>query len=82
MTFKLATAFTESSVRIAKDGVFLFDYKFRTRKVLPQISSVTILGLHGMTVRVSEVDHFQMNDPFCDGFEHYSDMLHSDLAEE
>ncbi|XP_061393756.1 uncharacterized protein LOC133329283 [Musca vetustissima] len=61
--FKIAVAFTESHFRMAKDGVFLFDYALRTPNVLPQISGVKIFGIDGVTVRVSSIDHFHLDDP-------------------
>uniref|UniRef100_A0A1I8Q7Y1 Galectin n=1 Tax=Stomoxys calcitrans TaxID=35570 RepID=A0A1I8Q7Y1_STOCA len=74
MSFKLAFAFTESSLKMAKDGVYVFDYRYRTPNVLALLSSFTVLGVQGMMVKVLSIDHIRMDDPLCEEFERYSDM--------
>ncbi|XP_075165948.1 uncharacterized protein LOC142238237 [Haematobia irritans] len=74
MTFKFAFGFTENSLRLAKDGVHLFDFRFRTPKVLPDLAGITILGLQGMIVNVRYIDHIQGEDPLCQEYERYSEM--------
>lgn len=58
---------------MAKDGIFLFDYAFRTPNVLSDIVGVKIFGIDGVALRVSSVDHFRLDDPLCEGFEKLSD---------
>ncbi|XP_075145988.1 32 kDa beta-galactoside-binding lectin lec-3-like [Haematobia irritans] len=72
MPFKVAVAFTATHFRMAKDGVFLFDYALRTPNVLPDIVGVKIFGIDGVTLRVTSIDHFRLDDPQCEGFENYS----------
>uniref|UniRef100_A0A1I8N7R1 Galectin n=1 Tax=Musca domestica TaxID=7370 RepID=A0A1I8N7R1_MUSDO len=71
--FKIAVAFTETHFRMAKDGTYLFDYALRTPDVLTNISGVKIFGIDGVTVRVSSIDHFHLDDASCEGFEKLSD---------
>ncbi|KAI8124382.1 Galectin-3 [Lucilia cuprina] len=70
--FKLAIAFTETECYIAKDGQFLCRFHFRTPNVLQDIVGLKIRGIDGVMVRVSGVEHIQLNDPQCIGFESYS----------
>lgn len=73
-TFKLTVAFTANSLKLAKDGGFLFSYKFRTPNVLYDLSGVKIMGINDMIVQVCGIDHFRMEDLSCKGFERYSSM--------
>ncbi|XP_065354606.1 uncharacterized protein LOC135949076 [Calliphora vicina] len=70
--FKLAIAFTETEFYIAKDGQFLCRFRYRTANVLQDIVGVKIRGIDDVIVRVNGVDHIQMDDPQCIGFESYS----------
>lgn len=70
--FKLAFAFTETEIYIAKDGQFICRFRYRTANVLPDIVGLKIRGIDGVIVRVNAIDHFQMDDPQCIGFEGYS----------
>ncbi|XP_061394913.1 uncharacterized protein LOC133330492 [Musca vetustissima] len=44
--FRLALAFTPKSVKMAKDGVYLFKYGYRTPHVLPWLTGLKIKGQH------------------------------------
>ncbi|XP_073819787.1 galectin-8-like isoform X1 [Musca autumnalis] len=70
--FKIAVGFTDTHLRVAKDGKFLFDYALRTPNVLSNISGVKIIGIDGVTVRVSSIDHFFLKNPSCKGFQKLS----------
>ncbi|KAM7361463.1 uncharacterized protein ACRADG_012105 [Cochliomyia hominivorax] len=70
--FKLAVAFTETEFYIAKDGQFFCRFRYRTPNVLSDIVGLKIIGIDGVSVRVNGIDHLQMNDPQCIGFESYS----------
>uniref|UniRef100_A0A1I8M4B1 Galectin n=1 Tax=Musca domestica TaxID=7370 RepID=A0A1I8M4B1_MUSDO len=69
---KFAFGFTPTSLLLAKDGRFLFDYHFRTLNVLPQLSGLKVLSLYGMKVHVKDIEHFKMSEAQCGGFEVYS----------
>ncbi|XP_013104033.1 32 kDa beta-galactoside-binding lectin lec-3-like [Stomoxys calcitrans] len=71
--FKLAVGFTPNSLKMAKDGIFLFEFAFRSSHVLSSITGLKILGLNGMRVRLYALDHFHLDDVQCQGFESYSD---------
>ncbi|XP_073819805.1 uncharacterized protein [Musca autumnalis] len=71
-TFKFSFGFTPTSLLLAKDGKFLFDYNFRTPNILPQLSGLKILSLNGMIVQVRDIHHYRMRDPQCEGFNIYS----------
>uniref|UniRef100_A0A1I8MUH5 Galectin n=1 Tax=Musca domestica TaxID=7370 RepID=A0A1I8MUH5_MUSDO len=71
--FKLALGFTKKSVKMAKDGIFLFKYGYRTAHVLPRLTGAKITGQYGMIARVLGVEHLLSDNPKCKGFEQYSD---------
>ncbi|XP_061394911.1 uncharacterized protein LOC133330491 [Musca vetustissima] len=71
--FRLALTFTPKSVKMAKDGVYLFKYRYRTSHVLPWLTGLKIKGQYGMNVRVLGIDHLLSDNPKCKGFEQYSD---------
>ncbi|XP_073831846.1 32 kDa beta-galactoside-binding lectin-like [Musca autumnalis] len=70
--FRLALAFTDTYLKMAKDGVFLFNYKFRSEKILPFLMGMKIEGQKGMILRVLAIDHLLCDHPECEGFEKYS----------
>uniref|UniRef100_A0A1I8N2D1 Galectin n=1 Tax=Musca domestica TaxID=7370 RepID=A0A1I8N2D1_MUSDO len=72
--FKLAFAFGENELKLAKDGVFLFSISYRSPDILPLIGGLKIFGLDGLNVRVAELQHVQMEDVSCAGFENYSQL--------
>ncbi|XP_046805779.1 uncharacterized protein LOC111682437 isoform X1 [Lucilia cuprina] len=70
--FKLAIAFCETEFRLAKDGQFLFNYKYRSPNILPFVMGPKIFGTNGVYVRVSAVEHLTLEDAQCKEFEKYS----------
>uniref|UniRef100_A0A1I8PWN2 Galectin n=1 Tax=Stomoxys calcitrans TaxID=35570 RepID=A0A1I8PWN2_STOCA len=71
--FKLAFAFLANEVKIAKDGIFLYSFSFRTPNVLPVVGGLKIFGINDVVVKVNELKHFKMNH-LCEHFE-YSSLL-------
>uniref|UniRef100_A0A1I8N423 Galectin n=1 Tax=Musca domestica TaxID=7370 RepID=A0A1I8N423_MUSDO len=69
--FKLAFGFVENSVKIAKDGVALCQFVFRTPNVLPFVGGLKIFGIDGVHVKVSEIEYTKL-DASCTDFENLS----------
>ncbi|XP_073819589.1 32 kDa beta-galactoside-binding lectin-like [Musca autumnalis] len=73
--FRLAFGFTNTSLKMAKDGVYLFKYKYRTENLLLFLTGIKIEGQKGMIVRVLGIDNLLCDHPKCHGFERYSELL-------
>ncbi|XP_073819804.1 32 kDa beta-galactoside-binding lectin-like [Musca autumnalis] len=69
--FKLAFAFMDNELKIAKDGLFLCRFEFRTLNVVPFVGGLKIFGIDGVQVKVNELEHIKTN-PMCSDFETYS----------
>ncbi|XP_013104029.1 32 kDa beta-galactoside-binding lectin [Stomoxys calcitrans] len=70
--FRLAFAFTDKQLILAKDGQILFGFKWRSPHILPLIGGLKLFGVNGVQMVVSQLDHIQMEDDMCHGFESYS----------
>ncbi|XP_061394915.1 uncharacterized protein LOC133330494 [Musca vetustissima] len=72
--FKLAVAFGQNELLLAKDGAVLFAFPYRTPDVLAVIGGLKIFGLDDLKIRIAELNHIQMTDVSCTGFENYSQL--------
>lgn len=71
--FRLAIGFTEKSFVFAVNGKHFTSFGYRSSDLLDMLNGFKIKGIHGMYVQVSSVDHLQIGNADCDGFEAYSD---------
>lgn len=66
--FKLAIAFTKSTFKIAKNGEFLCDYKYRTPNVVDDIMGLKMFGINDLKTHVFSVDHMLLTGDECSDF--------------
>lgn len=71
--FMLAIAFTEHKFLFALDGNPFCTYAYRTQNALANLAGFKITCLNGLKMHVTQVDHVQMGDVTCKGFESYSE---------
>lgn len=70
--FTLAIAFTEHEFMFAIDGRPYCSFAYRTQHALQNLVGFKITCLNGLRMDVTQVDHVQMGDVTCRGFESYS----------
>ncbi|XP_053962692.1 32 kDa beta-galactoside-binding lectin isoform X1 [Anastrepha ludens] len=70
--FKLAIAFTKLEFLTAVDGYNFCSYAYRTPDVFTNLVGFKVTCINGLHMHVTGVDHLQMGDPSCKGFEKYS----------
>lgn len=71
--FKMAIAFTETSVNVAVDGDRLFSYAYRySNAFLDTLMGVKFGTGNGLQLEVQGIDHMNMGMSDCEGFETYS----------
>lgn len=71
--FKMAIAFTETSVNVAVDGEKLFSYAYRySNSFLDTLMGVKFIDGNGTHIEVQGIDHMNMGMSDCLGFESYS----------
>lgn len=58
-------------MKIAKDGIALCQFGFRTPNVLPFVGGLKIFGIDGVQVKVSEIEYTKL-DASCTDFENLS----------
>lgn len=70
--FRLAIAFGEKSFFFAVDGKYFTNFVYRTNDCLQDLNGFKITTGGGMKIHITGVDHIQMQDPDCQGFEDYT----------
>ncbi|XP_075165586.1 32 kDa beta-galactoside-binding lectin [Haematobia irritans] len=70
--FKMAIAFTEHEFLTAVDGYNFCSYTYRTPNILQKLVGFKIACTKGLHMHVTGVDHVQMGEPLCTGFEKYT----------
>jgi hypothetical protein len=71
--FKLAIALTDNEFRFAVNGEFFTTFTYRTDRLLDIMNGFKISCGNGLQLEVTGVDHLNMGQPDCEGFETYSD---------
>jgi Galactoside-binding lectin len=71
--FKLAIALTNNEFRFAVNGQIFTVFKYRSERLLDVMNGFKVSCGNGLQLEVTGVDHMNMGQPECEGFETYSD---------
>ena len=72
--FKIAIALTEKEFKIAVNGKRFCDFVYRSSKMLTELNGLKVAPNNGMHVEVTSINHFNLDDKNCLGFEEYSQL--------